>query len=252
MTAPAPTPEATGAALLSVRDLEVRYGGICALQGVSLDVHAGEIVTLIGANGAGKTTLLRTISGLLRPAGGRVTFADDGQTSTGEISALKPHQIVRRGISHVPEGRQIFPNLSVNENLKLGAYQRREDLSADLGHYYKLFPILQERQHQKAGTLSGGEQQMLAIARALMARPKLLLLDEPSLGLAPLIVRKIFEIVREINAAGTTVFLVEQNAHMALKIAHRAYVLQTGRVIMSDTAANLLENPEVKKAYLGG
>ena len=250
MTA-APT-QATTAPLLGVRDLEVRYGGICALQGVSLDVYASEIVTLIGANGAGKTTLLRTISGLLRPTDGSVAFADNSQSLNVELSSLKPHQIVRHGVSQAPEGRQIFPNLSVNENLKLGAYQRRENFTPDLDRCYKLFPILQERQHQKAGTLSGGEQQMLAIARALMARPKLLLLDEPSLGLAPLIVRKIFDIIKDINAEGTTVFLVEQNAHMALKIAHRAYVLQTGRVIMSDTAANLLENQEVRKAYLGG
>jgi branched-chain amino acid transport system ATP-binding protein len=283
MTAAAAQVPGSGAAtpLLSVRDLHVRYGGIRALHGVSLDVFAGEIVTLIGSNGAGKTTLLRTISGLLRPTEGTITYqADAAPTSEpvripqpdatrpandttldyarassaalAGLHQLKPHQIVRQGISHVPEGRQIFPALSVNENLKLGAYQRRDNLSADLERCYKLFPILQERQSQKAGTLSGGEQQMLAIARALMARPKLLLLDEPSLGLAPLIVRKIFDIIREINAEGTTVFLVEQNAHMALKIAHRAYVLQTGRVIMSDTAAKLLESPEVCKAYLGG
>jgi branched-chain amino acid transport system ATP-binding protein len=245
-------PQAIAAPLLAVRDLEVRYGGICALQGVSLDVYANEIVTLIGANGAGKTTLLRTISGLLRPTAGKIAFAQNSQVLDVELSVLKPHQIVRLGICQAPEGRQIFPNLSVNENLKLGAYQRREDFTPDLDRCYKLFPILLERQHQKAGTLSGGEQQMLAIARALMARPRLLLLDEPSLGLAPLIVRKIFDIIKEINAEGTTVFLVEQNAHMALKIAHRAYVLQTGRVIMSDTAANLLENQEVRKAYLGG
>jgi branched-chain amino acid transport system ATP-binding protein len=270
-----------GTPLLAVRDLHVRYGGIRALHGVSLDVYAGEIVTLIGANGAGKTTLLRTISGLLRPAEGTITYQADA-TATKQSAAtpqpdatrpasdttldyarassaalaglhqLRPHQIVRQGISHVPEGRQIFPNLSVHENLKLGAYQRHDNLSVDLERCHKLFPILKERESQKAGTLSGGEQQMLAIGRALMARPKLLLLDEPSLGLAPLIVRKIFDIIREINAEGTTVFLVEQNAHMALKIAHRAYVMQTGRVIMSDTAAKLLESPEVCKAYLGG
>ena len=280
--APTSPPAAVSSPLLAVRDLHVRYGGIRALHGVSVDVYAGEIVTLIGANGAGKTTLLRTISGLLRPTEGTIAYQADAAARTGAptvapqpaapdtaagatldyarassaalagLHQLKPHQIVRQGISHVPEGRQIFPNLSANENLKLGAYQRHDDLAADIDRCYKLFPILKERQSQKAGTLSGGEQQMLAIARALMARPKLLLLDEPSLGLAPLIVRKIFDIIREINAEGTTVFLVEQNAHMALKIAHRAYVLQTGRVIMTDTAAKLLESPEVCKAYLGG
>jgi branched-chain amino acid transport system ATP-binding protein len=233
-------------ALLSVKNLQVKYGGICALHDVSVDISQGEIVTLIGANGAGKTTLLRTISGLLRPAMGSVAWRDQ------DLTGRKPHEIVRLGISHVPEGRQIFPLLSVRENLLLGAYQRSDDLEADLNRCHQLFPILNEREHQKAGTLSGGEQQMLAIARALMAKPKLLLLDEPSLGLAPLIVRKIFDIIKEINASGTTVFLVEQNAHMALKIAHRAYVLQTGKVCMCDSACALLENPEVQKAYLGG
>jgi branched-chain amino acid transport system ATP-binding protein len=235
------------APLLSVRDLEVRYGGIRALRGVSLDIFPNEIVTLIGSNGAGKTTLLRTISGLLRPVAGSVAFGE----SRG-LQQLKPHQIVRLGVSHVPEGRQIFPNLSVNDNLRLGAYQRTDDLGPDIERCHKLFPILKERETQKAGTLSGGEQQMLAIGRALMARPRLLLLDEPSLGLAPIIVRKIFDIIREINAEGITIFLVEQNAHLALKIAHRAYVLQTGEVVMSDSAAALLTNAEVQKAYLGG
>ena len=243
---------ATGAILLSVRDLEVRYGGICALQGVSLDIATGEIVSLIGANGAGKTTLLRTISGLLRPARGEVLLLSSNGQDPQPLSALKPHQIVAHGVSQAPEGRQIFPNLTVRENLLLGGYQRHDDLRPDIDRCENLFPILKERERQKAGTLSGGEQQMLAIARALMSRPRLLLLDEPSLGLAPLIVRKIFEIIREINAAGTTIFLVEQNAHQALKIAHRAYVLQTGRVVLSDTAAALLANPEVQKAYLGG
>jgi branched-chain amino acid transport system ATP-binding protein len=248
------------APLLRVSDLEVCYGGISALQGVSLDIRPGEIVSLIGANGAGKTTLLRAISGLLKPKSGAVTLnarptQDSGlstQDSSPDLLRLRPHEIVRLGISHVPEGRQIFPNLTVRENLLLGAYQRRDDVSADVDRCHTLFPILKERTRQKAGTLSGGEQQMLAIGRALMSRPKLLLLDEPSLGLAPLIVRKIFDIIREINAEGTTIFLVEQNAHMALKTAHRAYVLQTGRVTLSDTAANLLSNPEVQKAYLGG
>jgi branched-chain amino acid transport system ATP-binding protein len=237
--------------LLSVDNLEVRYGGICALQGASLQVDRGEIVTLIGANGAGKTTLLRSISGLLRPASGTIAW-DDG-TAT-KLNGLAPHEIVRLGISHVPEGRQIFANLTVRENLLLGAYQQssQQQVREDVRRCFALFPVLAERQSQRSGTLSGGEQQMLAIGRALMARPKLLLLDEPSLGLAPLIVRKIFQIIREINAEGTTIFLVEQNAHMALSVAHRGYVLQSGRVIMSDTASRLLDDPEVKKAYLGG
>jgi branched-chain amino acid transport system ATP-binding protein len=263
--------------LLSVRNLEVCYGVISALQGVSVDVDRGEIVTLIGANGAGKTTLLRTISGLLRPKRGEVFWEPGGHPAgplpktNGAAAATrvidyrsaapavgieryKPHQIVRLGISHVPEGRQIFANLSVRENLMLGAYQRtsRDEVRADLERCYQLFPVLAERRDQRAGTLSGGEQQMLAIGRALMARPQLLLLDEPSLGLAPLVVRKIFQIIREINAQGVTIFLVEQNAHMALTVAHRAYVLQTGRVIKSDKAARLLEDPDVRKAYLGG
>jgi branched-chain amino acid transport system ATP-binding protein len=234
--------------LLTVDNLEICYGVISALQGVSLDIEEKEIVTLIGANGAGKTTLLRSISGLLRPRHGSIRFNEE------EIGRLPPHEIVRRGISHVPEGRQIFANLTVRENLELGGFQvrSREELRRRAEHCYSLFPVLAERREQRGGTLSGGEQQMLAIARALMAGPKLLLLDEPSLGLAPLIVRKIFQIIREINAQGTTVFLVEQNAHMALTIAHRAYVLQTGRVIKSDDAKKLLEDPDVKKAYLGG
>ncbi|HEY2588297.1 MAG TPA: ABC transporter ATP-binding protein [Tepidisphaeraceae bacterium] len=235
--------------ILSVSNLEVRYGGIRALQGVSLYIDRGEIVTLIGANGAGKTTLLRTISGLLRPAAGSVVW----EPGT-ELDRLPPHEIVRLGVSHVPEGRQIFANLTVRENLLLGAYQQhsRPQVAEDLQRCFELFPVLAERRSQRSGTLSGGEQQMLAIGRALMARPRLLLLDEPSLGLAPLIVRKIFQIIREINAAGTTIFLVEQNAHMALSVAHRAYILQTGRVIKTDSAANLLQDPDVKKAYLGG
>jgi branched-chain amino acid transport system ATP-binding protein len=263
--------------LLSVRNLEVCYGVISALQDVSLDIARGEIVTLIGSNGAGKTTLLRTISGLLRPARGSIAWKPDDaeaftapptvaaatgstipyRTPTGAtrgLHELKPHEIVRAGISHSPEGRQVFPALSVRENLLLGGYQQKNKqlLAQDVERCYHHFPVLAERREQKAGTLSGGEQQMLAMARALMQRPKLLLLDEPSLGLAPLIVRKIFQIIREINAEGTTIFLVEQNAHMALGVAHRAYVLQTGRVIKSDKASVLLEDPDVKKAYLGG
>ena len=265
--------------LLSVRNLEVCYGVISALQDVSVDVNRGEIVTLIGANGAGKTTLLRAISGLLRPQRGVILWDPSAATGVSPpgpstppvapgdpraleyrsppargIERLRPHEIVRLGICHVPEGRQIFANLTVRENLMLGAYQRRAGatVQSDMERCYGLFPVLAERREQRAGTLSGGEQQMLAIGRALMARPQLLLLDEPSLGLAPLVVRKIFQIIRDINAGGTTIFLVEQNAHMALTVAHRAYVLQTGQVIKSDVASRLLEDPDVKKAYLGG
>jgi branched-chain amino acid transport system ATP-binding protein len=235
--------------LLSVNNLEVSYGAIRALQGVSLDVEKGEIVTLIGGNGAGKTTLLRTISGLIKPKRGDISWQD-----STPITAMRPDRIVRLGLSHVPEGRQIFANLTVRENLMLGAYSRRDkdSIRTDADHAYSLFPILAERREQKAGTLSGGEQQMLAIARALMSRPKLLLLDEPSLGLAPLVIRKIFDIIRTINRDGTTVFLVEQNAHMALTVANRAYVLQTGRVVKGGNAHDLLHDPEVKRAYLGG
>jgi branched-chain amino acid transport system ATP-binding protein len=238
--------------LLKISNLQVCYGVISALQDVSLHIEKGEIVTLIGSNGAGKTTLLRAISGLLQPSRGNVVW--HGGNGEIELTDLQPHEIVCNGVCHAPEGRQVFATLTVEENLRLGAYQQKlkPQLIADRDRAYSLFPVLGERRHQKAGTLSGGEQQMLAIGRALMARPQLLLLDEPSLGLAPLIVRKIFAIIKEINAAGTTVFLVEQNAHMALTIAHRAYVLQTGRVIKSDSAQNLLQDPDVKKAYLGG
>jgi branched-chain amino acid transport system ATP-binding protein len=239
--------------LLSVQNLDVHYGVIQALHGVSLQIARGEVVTLIGANGAGKTTLLRTISGLLRPTSGTIEFASNG-TARSALHTLPPHEIVHMGVSHVPEGRQIFANLTVTENLRLGAYTRKTTAEVEQGlqRCYALFPVLAERRGQRAGTLSGGEQQMLAIGRALMAKPQLLLLDEPSLGLAPLIVRKIFQIIRDINAEGTTIFLVEQNAHMALTVAHRAYVLQTGRVIKTDKASTLLEDPDVKKAYLGG
>ena len=237
--------------LLEVENLEVCYGPISALQHVSLNVNRGEIVTLIGANGAGKTTLLRTISGLIRPQIGTIRWHGNG--SAEQLQNLPPHEIVHLGICHVPEGRQVFANLTVRENLLLGGYQqKRSVVQQGLARVYESFPVLSERREQKAGTLSGGEQQMLAIGRALMAHPQLLLLDEPSLGLAPLIVRKIFQIIREINAQGTTVFLVEQNAHMALTTAHRGYVLQTGEVIKADSARNLLEDPDVKKAYLGG
>src|SRR6267142_1194887 len=235
--------------LLSIDNLEVCYGVISALQGVSLQIDQGEVVTLIGSNGAGKTTLLRTISGLLRPKRGTISW-----NGSQALNQLRPHEIVQLGISHVPEGRQIFANLSVRENLMLGAYQEKSSarIGQDLDRVFSLFPVLAERKNQRGGTLSGGEQQMLTIGRDLMARPKLLLLDEPSLGLAPLIVRKIFQIIKDINAQGTTIFLVEQNAHMALSVAHRGYVLQSGRMILSDKASNLLEHPDVKKAYLGG
>jgi len=235
--------------LLAVDNLHVSYGAILALHGVSLEINKGEIVTLIGANGAGKTTLLRTISGLVRPNGGTIRW-EDGR----ELQRLRPDEIVRVGISHVPEGRQVFANMTVRENLNLGAYQRTDKsaVRSDLDRCYSIFPVLAERTEQRAGTLSGGEQQMLAIGRAMMARPALLLLDEPSLGLAPLIVRKIFQIIREINAEGTTIFLVEQNAHMALSVAQRAYVIQSGTVIKSGAAAELLQDPDVKSAYLGG
>src|SRR3984957_12511229 len=235
--------------LLAVDNLHVSYGAIVALHGVSLEINKGEIVTLIGANGAGKTTLLRTISGLIRPSSGTIRWSDGR-----EIQRLRADEIVRLGISHVPEGRQVFANMTVRENLNLGAYQRTDKpaIRSDLDKIYSLFPVLAERAEQRAGTLSGGEQQMLAIGRAMMARPALLLLDEPSLGLAPLIVRKIFQIIREINAEGTTIFLVEQNAHMALNVAQRGYVIQSGTVIKSGPASELLADPDVKSAYLGG
>ena len=235
--------------LLGINNLTVSYGAITALTDVSLHIERGEIVTLIGANGAGKTTLLRAISGLLKPKAGTITWQEKHA-----IQGRRPDEIVRLGISHVPEGRQVFANMCVRENLNLGAYQRNDKagISSDLDRIYSLFPVLAERREQRSGTLSGGEQQMLAIGRAMMARPQLLLLDEPSLGLAPLIVRKIFQIIKEINAEGTTIFLVEQNAHMALATANRGYVLQTGRVIKTADAKALLADPEVKAAYLGG
>ena len=231
--------------LLRVEGLRVSYGAIEALRNVSFEVDEGEIVTLLGANGAGKTTTLRTISGLLRPKAGAITF--DGKAMGG----VAAHDIVAAGIGHVPEGRRIFPRMSVHENLLMGAYRRRGDLGPDIERVFDLFPVLRERREQEGGTLSGGEQQMLAIGRALMSRPRLLLLDEPSMGLAPLIVLKIFEIIREINEAGTTVLLVEQNAAQALRLATRGYVLETGEVVMTDTAAALLTNDRVRAAYLG-
>ena len=234
--------------LLQVERLDVYYGAVHALKGVTLCAEAGEIVTLIGANGAGKTTLLRSISGVVPARSGHVTF--EGR----DITRLPAHDIVGLGISQAPEGRMVFANLSVEDNLELGAYRRKDrpGISKDREEVFNLFPRLRERRRQSAGTLSGGEQQMLAIGRALMSRPRLLLLDEPSLGLAPLLVREIFRTVREINQRGVTVLLVEQNAHMALSIAGRGYVLETGRVRLEDRAERLLQNDEVRRAYLGG
>jgi branched-chain amino acid transport system ATP-binding protein len=233
--------------LLQVRDLDVFYGAVHALHGVSLDVNEGEIVTLIGSNGAGKSTTLRAITGMIRAKGGEVTFA--GRPITG----FAPHQMVPLGIAHCPEGRGIFGNLTVEENLRVGAFVRsdRDGIRADFDRVFELFPRLLERRVQLAGTLSGGEQQMLAIGRALLARPKLLLLDEPSLGLAPQVVQTIFRIIREINQSGTTILLVEQNAHMALEVAHRGYVLEVGRIALSDDAKALAASDEVRKHYLG-
>ena len=232
--------------LLQVERLEVAYGAIRALRGVDFVVHPGEIVTLIGSNGAGKSTLLRAVSGMLRPAAGRITFA--GEDVTGQ----RADRLVAAGISHVPEGRRIFANLTVRENLQMGGYLRPEREADGLACVLALFPRLRERFAQAAGTLSGGEQQMLAIGRALMAEPCLLLLDEPSLGLAPLLVKQIFEIVAAINAQGTTVVLVEQNARQALRVAQRAYVLETGAVTLAGGAAALADDPRVREAYLGG
>jgi branched-chain amino acid transport system ATP-binding protein len=233
--------------LLEVKDVAVRYGAIQALHGVSLQVGQGEVVALIGANGAGKTSTLRAISGLVRPAGGRVVFA--GVDTTGKAA----NELVPMGMAHAPEGRGIFLNLSVQENLQLGAYLRRDasEVAKDTNEYLELFPILRTRYKQVAGTLSGGEQQMLAVARALMSRPKLLLLDEPSLGLAPQIIEKIFDILRAIHARGVSILLVEQNAHLALSLAHHAYVLETGAVVMQGVGAELLASPDIRKAYLG-
>jgi len=225
----------------------VDYGGIKALRGVSLEVPEGQVVALIGANGAGKTTTLRAISKMLRPAAGAIRFL--GQDVTG----LASHQLVARGMAHAPEGRGIFLNLTVRENLELGAYLRRDraGIAADADRNYALFPILAERRDQVSGTLSGGEQQMLAVARALMSRPRLLLLDEPSLGLAPQVVERIFAVLRDVSATGVSLLLVEQNAHKALQLAHRAYVLETGNIVMTGTGQELLASPEVRKAYLG-
>ena len=233
--------------MLKVRDLVVAYGGIEALKGISLDVPDGKIVTLIGANGAGKSTLLRSIIGLVKVKSGSVEY--NGETLTG----LNSQQIVSKGLTLVPEGRRVFPNLTVLENLRIGAYMRKDEdgIAADIKRIYEIFPRLEERNWQMAGTLSGGEQQMLALGRALMSRPKLMMMDEPSLGLAPLVIKEIFNIIRSINENGTTVLLVEQNANMALKVAHHAYVLETGRIMMEGSGKELLENEEIKEAYLG-
>ncbi len=234
--------------MLSIQDLNVYYGSIHALKGVSLEVNEGEIVTLIGANGAGKSTLLKTLSGLLKPKDGTIHYQDS------LISGKPAQSIVKMGVSQVPEGRRVFADMTVEENIELGAYLRKDkgEIGKDLKKVYSIFPRLYERRKQTAGTLSGGEQQMLAMGRAIMARPKLLLLDEPSMGLAPLMVKTIFETVKDISKAGTTILLVEQNAHIALSIADRGYVIETGRVILSGTAAELQASEEVKNAYLGG
>ena len=233
--------------VLQVEDIHTFYGTIEALKGISLEVRTGEIVTLIGSNGAGKTTTLRSINGLNRPSRGTIFFEDNDVTRT------PPHEIVRRGISQSPEGRKLFPRMTVIENLEMGAFQRtdRTEIREDLDRVFSLFPRLAERKSQKAGTLSGGEQQMCAIGRALMARPKLLMLDEPSMGLAPIFVERIFDIVKEINEQGTPILLVEQNALMALEVANRGYVLETGKVALADDAKALRSNEEVRKTYLG-
>ena len=231
--------------LLAIKDLRVSYGGIEALKGISFHVEEGQIVTLIGANGAGKSTTLRAISGLAPVKSGAILY--DGQA----INGLNPQRIVSMGVGMVPEGRRVFPNLTVLENLKIGAYLRRDDLKHDIEYVYSLFPRLRERSWQMAGTLSGGEQQMLAVGRALMMKPRILMMDEPSLGLAPLVIRDIFEIIKTLHAQGMTILLVEQNANAALKVADYAFVLQTGMMGVQGTGAELLDNPEVKAAYLG-
>ncbi|NWQ40886.1 ABC transporter ATP-binding protein [Bacillus sp. EB106-08-02-XG196] len=234
--------------MLKIEDINVYYGNIHALKGVSLDINEGEIVTLIGANGAGKSTLLKTISGLLKPKNGNILF--EGQSISGKVA----QSIVKQGLSHVPEGRRVFANMSVEENLELGAYLRKDKqgIKEDFEKVYNLFPRLLERRKQLSGTLSGGEQQMLAMGRALMARPKLLLLDEPSMGLAPLLVKTIFRIIEEINQSGTTILLVEQNANMALSIADRAYVIETGKIVISGSSEELNQSDQIRMAYLGG
>lgn len=234
--------------MLQLVDLHVKYGQIEVLHGIHLTVNPGEIVTILGANGAGKSTTLLTISGLVKPSAGAVILEGT------PLHKLPPHEVVRRGVAHVPEGRRVFGTLTVQENLNLGAFTRNDTarIHKTLDWIYELFPILAERRRQLAGTLSGGEQQMLAIARGLMSQPRILLLDEPSLGLAPLLVKTIFQTIRDINASGVTIVLVEQNARAALKLAHRGYVLEVGRIVLEDSAQGLLANPDVQKAYLGG
>ena len=231
--------------ILQIKSLNVRFGGIQAVNGISMDVKKGKIVTLIGANGAGKSTILRSVSGIVKPESGEILFEGDN------ILGLSPDAIVARGITLVPEGRRVFPNLTVLENLKMGAYLRKDNYDEDLAYVYRLFPRLSERHWQLAGTLSGGEQQMLAVGRALMSRPKLIMMDEPSLGLAPLVVRDIFSIIRTINDNGITVLLIEQNANMALKTCHYGYVIETGNIIMEGEGEQLLSDERVKEAYLG-
>lgn len=234
-------------AMLEVKDLEVYYGVIQAIKGISFEVNEGEVIALIGANGAGKTTTLHTITGLLSPKSGHVMF--QGQ----DITKVPAHKIVSMGMAHVPEGRRVFADLSVYENLRMGAYTRKDkaEIEESLKNVYKRFPRLEERKNQMAGTLSGGEQQMLAMGRALMSKPKIILMDEPSMGLSPILVNEIFDIIRSVSESGTTVLLVEQNAKKALSIADRAYVLETGRIVMEGNAKDLLENDDIKKAYLG-
>ena len=233
--------------ILKVDNINVYYGAIHAIKGLSFEVNEGEVVTLIGANGAGKSTTLQTVSGLLHSRTGSIEFAGEN------LAKIPPHLIVRKGLAQVPEGRRIFQQMSVEENLEMGAYTRdKSELEGDLEMVYKQFPRLLERRRQIAGTLSGGEQQMLAIGRALMSHPKLLMLDEPSMGLAPILVEQIFDIIRELNEEGTTILLVEQNAQMALSVAHRAYVLETGKITLSGTGKELAESDQVRKAYLGG
>ena len=231
--------------MLKIDDLRVNYGGIEAVKGITFEVPDGKIVTLIGANGAGKSTTLRSIAGLVKPAHGRIHLQGE------DITALSPDRIVSKGITLVPEGRHVFPDLTVLENLKIGAHLRKDSLEDDLNWVYELFPRLKERSWQAAGTLSGGEQQMLAVGRALMSRPKIIMMDEPSLGLAPIVVKGIFDIIREINKQGVTVLLIEQNANMALRIADVGYVLETGRIALTGSGRELLTNEAVKKAYLG-
>ena len=232
--------------MLKVNDLNVYYGNIHAIKGVSFEVNQGEVVSLIGANGAGKTTILKTISGLLRSPTGSIEFLGE------DISKMEPYRLISKGLAHVPEGRRVFLQMSVEENLEMGAYIRKDNYQADLHAIYERFPRLKERRRQVAGTLSGGEQQMLAMGRALMSNPQLLILDEPSMGLAPILVEQIFDLIQELHKSGTTILLVEQNAHMALNISDRAYVLESGRIALSGTGCELVSSDEIQKVYLGG